>query len=152
MSERGFVVVAGRKLDRLVPTAAAAVFSDAGELLLIRRLNGQWALPGGVMELGESIEETAVRETLEETGIEVVVERPVGIYSRPEFSPPERTWQVVGMVFLCRAVGGNPRPSEETPKCAFFAPDALPENLAPWHVQRISDALAARAGAPFVVR
>ena len=91
MSEREAVVVGGRTLDRLVPTAAAAVFNATGELLLIRRLNGQWALPGGVMELGESIEDTAVRETREETGVEVAVERAVGIYSRPEFSPPERT-------------------------------------------------------------
>ena len=56
------------------------------------------------------------------------------------------------MVFLCRAVGGAPRPSEETPACRYFSPDALPENVAPYHNQRIVDALAARAGAPFVAR
>jgi ADP-ribose pyrophosphatase YjhB (NUDIX family) len=146
------IVVGGRRLDRLVPTAAAAVFNEAGELLLVKRLNGQWALPGGVMELGESVEETALRETLEETGIEAVAERAVGIYSQPEYSPPERTWQVVGMVFLCRATGGRLTPSDETPDCAFFPPEALPEHVAPYHVQRIADALAAREGAPFVSR
>ncbi len=141
-----------RTLDRLVPTAAAAVFNDSGKLLLIRRLNGQWALPGGVMELGESTEETAVRETFEETGLLVVAERAVGIYTRPEFSPPDRTWQIVGMVFLCRPTGGAPRASDETLECAFFAPSALPSNIAPYHAQRIEDALSARAGAPFVAR
>ena len=132
------------------------VLRRGDEVLLGVRRNahgaGQHSFPGGSVEGSETFAECAARETREETGIEAVAERGVGIYSRPEYSPPERTWQIVGMVFLCRATGGRLSPSEETPDCAFFPPDALPENVAPYHVQRIADALAAREGAPFVSR
>jgi ADP-ribose pyrophosphatase YjhB (NUDIX family) len=54
----------------LVPAVNVIVASDAGEILLIRRYdNGNWAVPGGAIDLGESVAQAAVRETLEESGI-----------------------------------------------------------------------------------
>ena len=60
------------------------VVNDAGQILLIRRTdNGNWALPGGAIDLGESVAQAAVRETLEESGIECAITGIVGIYSDP---------------------------------------------------------------------
>jgi ADP-ribose pyrophosphatase YjhB (NUDIX family) len=69
---------------RLVPAASAIVADAAGRILLQRRTdNALWSIPGGAMEVGESIAQTAVREVKEETGLEVAPERLVGIYSNP---------------------------------------------------------------------
>src|SRR6266511_5431501 len=70
--------------NRIVPAASAAALDDRGALLLEwRQDNGLWALPGGVQEIGESIEQTAVREVREETGIEVEIIGLVGLYRPP---------------------------------------------------------------------
>lgn len=73
----------------LVPSANAVVINDDGAVLLIRRSdNGNWALPGGAMDLGESLPGTAVRETLEETGIDVVITGLVGMFTDPPARHP----------------------------------------------------------------
>ena len=70
--------------NSLVPAVTVAVARDDGAVLLIRRTdNGNWALPGGAIELRESVAEAAIRETLEETGVKVEVTGLAGIYSDP---------------------------------------------------------------------
>jgi ADP-ribose pyrophosphatase YjhB (NUDIX family) len=70
--------------NSLIPSVSVAVINEADDLLLIRRTdNGNWALPSGAIDLGESVAQAAVRETLEETGIECEVTDVVGIYSDP---------------------------------------------------------------------
>ena len=72
------------KANSLVPAVNVVVVNDAAEILLIRRTdNGNWALPGGAIDLGESVAQAAVRETLEESGIECAITGIVGIYSDP---------------------------------------------------------------------
>ena len=72
------------KADSLVPSVNVVVVNDAGEILLIRRTdNGNWALPGGAIDLGESVAQAAVRETRQESGIECAITAIVGIYSDP---------------------------------------------------------------------
>ncbi len=67
-----------------MPGASAIVVDDQGRILMQRRSdNSRWALPGGVMDIGESTADTAVREVREETGLEVVPEYIVGVYSDP---------------------------------------------------------------------
>ena len=71
--------------NSLVPAASAVVINNEGKILLHRRSdNDLWALPGGAMEIGESISESVVREVKEETGLDVVIERLVGIYTNPK--------------------------------------------------------------------
>jgi ADP-ribose pyrophosphatase YjhB (NUDIX family) len=71
--------------NSLVPAASAIVVDDLGRLLLHRRRdNDKWALPGGAMELGESLRECVVREVREETGFDVDVVGIVGTYSDPD--------------------------------------------------------------------
>lgn len=75
---------AAPEANSLVPSVNVVVVNDAGEILMIRRTgNGNWALPGGAIDLGESVAQAAVRETLEESGIECAVTGIVGIYSDP---------------------------------------------------------------------
>jgi ADP-ribose pyrophosphatase YjhB (NUDIX family) len=73
------------KANSLVPSVNVVVVNDAGEILLIRRTdNGNWALPGGAIDLGESVAQAAVRETLEESGIQCAITGIAGIYSDPK--------------------------------------------------------------------
>jgi 8-oxo-dGTP pyrophosphatase MutT (NUDIX family) len=137
---------------RLRPTGVAAIFNDAGEILLTRRADNRlWCLPSGQMEVGESIADTVVREAAEETGLDVVVERPVGVYSRPHPYYEQFGLQVVAFVCVCRVVGGVLRVSDETTEFGYFAPDRLPSDIVSTHVERIRDSVAARGGAAFVV-
>lgn len=70
--------------NSVVPSASAIVADDQGRILLVkRRDNTLWALPGGGHDIGETIEQTAIREVKEETGLEVAVTGLVGIYTDP---------------------------------------------------------------------
>src|SRR6516164_9624761 len=75
---------AAPKANSLVPSANVIVVNDRGEILMIRRTdNGNWAIPGGGMDLAESMTDAAVRETQEETGITCKITGLVGIYTNP---------------------------------------------------------------------
>jgi len=72
------------KANSLVPSVTAAVRDDQGCLLLIHKIdNGYWALPGGGMELGESIADAAIREVAKEGGIRIEITGLVGLYTNP---------------------------------------------------------------------
>ena len=112
------------------------VLSERGVLLSVRADLRGWELPGGNVHPGESGEETLRREVLEETGVEVEVERRVGDYLRTGFMPH------TARVYRCRPVGGTPRPSPETPAVRWFPLDRLPDTLFPWYREPLADALA----------
>ena len=129
----------------LQPGVAAVIFDPAGRVLLQRRSdNGEWGLPGGIMEPGEEPAETLVREIREETALEVVPERIVGVYSGPEFVvryPNGDEAAILSITFACRPVAGEPRVNDdESLEIRYFAPDALPA-MPPRHRMRIEDAL-----------
>jgi ADP-ribose pyrophosphatase YjhB (NUDIX family) len=111
--------------NSLVPGASAIVADKGRILLLCRSDNGRWALPGGAMEVGESIAETITREVQEETGLDVEPERIVGVYTDPghvfAFDDGE-VRQQFSICFACRLVGGEIRPSHEATDVKFFAP------------------------------
>jgi ADP-ribose pyrophosphatase YjhB (NUDIX family) len=95
------------------------VVNDAGEILLIRRSdNGNWALPGGGVEFGESLAQAGVRETREESGIDCEITGVSGIYTDPGhvilYTSDGEVRQEFSIVLIARATGGQPRPSTET--------------------------------------
>jgi ADP-ribose pyrophosphatase YjhB (NUDIX family) len=117
------------RANSLVPGASAIVVDDQGRILMHRRSdNSRWALPGGVMDIGESIGDTVVREVREETGLEVVPEYIVGVYSDPghvfAYSDGE-VRQQFSICFACHLVGGEIQVSDESTEVAFFAPADL---------------------------
>jgi 8-oxo-dGTP diphosphatase len=119
----------------------ALIFDDEGRILLGHRRDiDWWNLPGGGMEAGETVDEALCREVREETGLEVKVERLVGVYSKPQK-------QEVVLTFRCRTTGGTLHATEEARENHYFVPDSLPRNLLPKHRQRIEDAVLNNPGA-----
>ena len=106
---------------RLVVTCLPV--TEAGEVMLLRRGiepgRGLWAQPGGFMEIDETVEAGAVRETLEETGLLVEPGHIVGLYTRPEAA-------IVVIAFEARIVGGAATLTPEALEVRPFAPDAIP--------------------------
>jgi ADP-ribose pyrophosphatase YjhB (NUDIX family) len=142
------------KAGAIRPSVSAVIVRDGRLLLQQRADGGQWGLPGGSVEIGETVTAAIEREVREETGFEVAVERLIGVYSDPRFQvvryPDGRVWHYVNLCFACDLRGGSPRPQpEETLALGWFAPDALPAELLPVHRPRIGDALASRAE-PFI--
>jgi ADP-ribose pyrophosphatase YjhB (NUDIX family) len=111
------------RANSLVPAASAVVVDNAGRILLHRRTDNQyWSIPGGAMQPGESIAETVVREVREETGIEVEVQKILGVYSNPRHVSVYDDGEVrqqFSVCFLCRAVGGELRTSDESSEVRF---------------------------------
>lgn len=112
------------KANSLVPGASAIVVDDQGRILMHRRRdNSRWALPGGVMDIGESIGDTVVREVQEETGLKVVPEYIVGVYSDPAhvfaYSDGE-VRQQFSICFACHILGGEVTTSDEFTEVGFF--------------------------------
>jgi 8-oxo-dGTP pyrophosphatase MutT (NUDIX family) len=110
---------AAPEANSLVPSVNVAVVNDAGEILMIRRTdNGNWALPGGAIDLGESVAQAAVRETLEESGIECAVTGIVGIYSDPRhvilYASNGEVRQEFSIVLTGRPLGGQLTRSSES--------------------------------------
>ncbi len=128
----------------------ALVFNEKGEVLLAKRTdNGLWCVPGGHMELGETLAQACVRELLEETGLQAQVVKLVGVYSDTENSLHIRQgleWHTVRVSFLCKITGGTITPSEETSEIRYFDVKNLPELITD-HRKRIQDAVLAQAQA-----
>jgi len=121
-------------------TVDAIILVD-GKLLLIQRgqdpFKGSYALPGGFVEYGESVEEAVEREVKEETGLDAEVRELVGVYSAPDRDPRGHT---VSVVFYLTYIGGQPEAGDDASGVKFFEPDKLPE-LAFDHSRIIEDFL-----------
>jgi 8-oxo-dGTP pyrophosphatase MutT (NUDIX family) len=130
--------------------AGAVLFDGEGRVLLADRADGRgWCLPGGYADPHEPPQATVVREVHEETGLEVEVERLLGLYSVTQRSGGKI---VVGQ-FICRVVGGEPTLTDETVGIGWFGQDGLPEPIFGTHRQRLADAFAVwrgEADPPFV--
>src|SRR5262250_2818682 len=125
---------AAPKATSVVPSANVIVVNDQGEILMIRRTdNNNWAVPGGGMVLGESITDTAVRETQEETGITCEITGLVGIYTNPRhvirYTSNNEVRQEFSIVFTARPVAGELRPSSESSEPQWVSPIAIPDLL-----------------------
>ena len=118
--------------------AVAVVVTRDGKILLNRRDidpgRGKWSFPSGYVDVGETVEEAAIRETSEETGLDIRLDRLVGVYS-------ERDLSVVLVVFAARVAGGILNVGEETQDVRFVDPDNLPDLAFPHDQQILRDAL-----------
>ena len=121
------------------PTVDIIIRMEKGGIVLIKRKNPPfgWALPGGFVDYGESLEEAAVREAFEETSMEVFLRGQLGAYSDPCRDPRMHT---ISVVFIADG-SGVPRAGDDAADLAVFQPDSLPENLAFDHKRILTDYL-----------
>lgn len=115
--------------NSVVPSASAIVTDEQGRILLIkRRDNTLWALPGGGHDIGETIADTAVREVKEETGLDVEVTGLVGVYTNPQhvvaFSDGE-VRQQFSLSFTTKVLGGTLAIDDESTEIAWTHPDDM---------------------------
>jgi predicted acetyltransferase/8-oxo-dGTP pyrophosphatase MutT (NUDIX family) len=115
--------------------AFAIIFNDSGNVLLCHRRDMDiWNLPGGGVESGELPTEAVIREVKEETGLEVVIERLVGVYGKVD--KDEFIFS-----FACRVISSQHSMTDESDAFHYFAMDDLPPNTPPKQVERIHDAI-----------
>jgi ADP-ribose pyrophosphatase YjhB (NUDIX family) len=144
------------KANSLVPSVNVVVVNDAGEILMIRRTdNDNWAVPGGAIDLGESVAQAAVRETREESGIECEISGIVGIYSDPKhvllYTSNGEVRQEFSIVLTARPLSGQPTPSSESSKVRWVSVDTVPEYTMDRSMRiRINDFLA-RKKSPVII-
>lgn len=123
-----------RKITKFSLAAFAVIFDACERVLLCQRRDlDVWNLPGGALESGELPDEAVVREVKEETGLEVAVERLVGIYGKQDSDE-------IVFVFECQILQGIPAVSDEASAIEYFNIRHLPVNTIPKHVERIQDA------------
>ncbi len=117
-------------------SVAGIVVRDDGRVLVIKRDdNGHWEAPGGVLELDESFEAGVRREVLEETGLEVTVERLTGVYKN-------LTHGIVALVYRCRLAGGESHTTEEAREIRWMTTEEVRSAMVPAFGVRVLDAFA----------
>ena len=104
-----------------------AVIIEDGRVLLVKRghppLAGEWSIPGGVLELGETLREAAIREAREETCLTVEPADLLGVYDRVLRDDEGRTlYHFVLIDFLCRRVSGEARAADDADEVRWFTP------------------------------
>jgi 8-oxo-dGTP diphosphatase len=96
-----------------IVSAAAIVLNDQNEILLIKGPRRGWEMPGGQVEEGESLKDAAIRETKEESGIDIEIIKFCGIFQNVERS-------ICNTLFLAKAIGGEPTTCQESLEVGFF--------------------------------
>ena len=105
----------------------AVVFNEKGEILLVReKTDGRWAMPGGWSDVGFSPKEVVVKETKEETGLDVRAERILAIMDKRCHPHPPGSFYVYKLFILCKVIGGTFNETFDILDKGFFALDNLP--------------------------
>ncbi len=147
---------AAPKANSLVPSVNVVVVNDAGDVLMIRRSdNDNWAVPGGAIDMGESMVRAAVRETLEETGIECQITGLVGIYTDPKhvilYTSNGEVRQEFSIVLTGVAIGGQATPSSESSEVRWVPRSDVERCQMDRSMRlRIEHYLAGRGAAPYL--
>jgi len=114
--------------ERVLPThiiaAAGIVLNENDEILMVKNGRRGWEFPGGIVEVGENVIDAVKREVMEEAGVEIDVGEVFCISSNtcrhPGYNGVKEVPTKLMLDFVCRAVGGTPRPSEENAESAYF--------------------------------
>jgi 8-oxo-dGTP diphosphatase len=124
-------------LPRHSVSAGGAVIREDGRMLALRRAdNGEWVLPGGIVELDEDPRDTVRREVLEETGVTVEPVQLTGVYKNMRRG-------VMSLVFRCRPLAGTAHPTEEATEVAWLDTAQVTCRMAEAFAIRLTDALEA---------
>jgi ADP-ribose pyrophosphatase YjhB (NUDIX family) len=120
-----------------LPTVDIIIEQGQGRIILIKRRNPPfgWALPGGFVDYGESVESAAKREAMEETSLQVDLLYQLGVYSDPERDPRHHT---ISVVFVAKA-RGTPEAADDAEDVGVFSRQTLPEKLAFDHKRIVED-------------
>jgi 8-oxo-dGTP diphosphatase len=146
-------VTSSREYPERPIVGVGGVIIDNGRALLIRRgsepLRGEWSIPGGTLELGESLQEGVARELREETGLDVRVLELIEVFDRifPDESShaserkPQPRFHFVIVDYLCERIGGEPRAGSDVTDVAF----ATQEELCQYHLTETATRVLKRA-------
>ncbi|HET6292224.1 MAG TPA: NUDIX domain-containing protein [Kribbella sp.] len=140
--------------NSMVPSVNVVVENEASEILMIRRSdNGNWAVPGGAIDLGESMSQAGVRETFEETGIECEITGIVGIFTDPKhiilYTSNGEARQEFSILLTGRWVGGRPTPSSESTEVHWVGASKLADLTMDRSMRRRLDHYLTRPSSPY---
>ena len=133
------------KHSRATVPRAAIITDDLNRILLQKREdNGHWGLPGGGVDLGETVAAACIREVKEETNLDVEILRLHGVYSDPAIGqliryPDGAVAHIIAIVFVCRITGGKLKLSHESTDAGWYDFQNLPEPMTPSHRVRLTD-------------
>lgn len=103
----------------------AVIFKD-DKILLVKENNGTWSLPGGWVDVLESVASNTVKETKEETGLDVIPKRIIAIQDRNKHNKPIYAYGICKIFVLCEVIGGKFEKNIETTETDYFSLDELP--------------------------
>lgn len=121
-----------REFPELPLVGVGAIIIEGDRVVLVKRahppIQGQWSIPGGVLEVGEMVREAAVREAREETGLVVEPGVLLGVYDRILRDPEQRVqYHYVLIDFLCRCIGGELLAASDATEVRWFTRAELPD-------------------------
>ena len=127
-----------------LPTVDIIIEIESGGIVLIKRKNPPygWALPGGFVDYGESLEEAAIREAKEETDLEVILEKQLHTYSDPRRDPRHHS---ISTVFIAKGKG-RPRAKDDAIEIGLFHESNLPDEIAFDHRTILNDYFKEKMG------
>lgn len=102
------------------------VIVKEGKILLVKENDGRWSIPGGWVDVNQTVRSNTEKEVFEEAGLTVKAERLIALHDMAQHTTPMFAYNVCKVFVLCRVVSGSFRPNLETVESAYFALDALP--------------------------
>ncbi|WP_408010209.1 NUDIX domain-containing protein [Pseudalkalibacillus sp. A8] len=139
-----------KRIDQLKAGVAVIILNEENEVLLQKRADvGQWGIPSGHIEIGETVSEAAIREVKEETNLDILIKKLIGVYSDPGSQvfayPNGKVVHFITTCFLAEITGGELKcNSDESLEIKFFGYRSLPQDLLNMHPRWLKDALAER--------
>lgn len=103
----------------------AAIFKD-NKILLVKEKNGTWSLPGGWVDVNQTIKSNTIKEVKEEAGLDVEATRIIAVQDRNLHNLPPYAYNVCKVFVLCEAQGGDFQPNIETIESGYFSLDEIP--------------------------